>query len=191
MRLFDLNPMVDIGITPEQGWFADVLLLMCLFRDSLPISSREKGENDENKRRVVTRGRQPDLQLLVYNREQPLKPMAHELFDEMAPMLVALDAACHDVGRDPATLTRSVEVLVRPGGTPDDGADANAGGSGASLADEREISGEPSVIAAGLRRFADLGIDHLQVQLRPNSIEGVAAFAPVIEALADESLARI
>ena len=93
MRLFDLNPMVDIGITPEQATFADVLLLMCLFRDSPPISAREQGENDENKRRVVTRGRQSDLHLLVHNREQPLRALAHELFDDMAPFAEMLDAA--------------------------------------------------------------------------------------------------
>jgi glutamate--cysteine ligase len=93
MRLFDLNPMVDIGITPEQSSFADVLLMMCLFRDSPPISSREQSENDENKRRIVNRGRQPDLHLLVHNREQPFRPIAHELFDDMAPFAEMLDAA--------------------------------------------------------------------------------------------------
>ncbi|NBT54483.1 MAG: hypothetical protein EBT05_06260, partial [Betaproteobacteria bacterium] len=56
-RLFDLNPSIDIGIAPEQGTFADMFLLMCLFRDSPPISSREQAENDENKRRVVNHGR--------------------------------------------------------------------------------------------------------------------------------------
>ncbi|MEO8544357.1 MAG: glutamate--cysteine ligase [Burkholderiaceae bacterium] len=96
MRLFDLNPMVDIGITPEQGSFVDVLLLMCLFRDSPPISAREQGENDENKRRIVTRGRQSDLHLLVHNQEQPFRPMAHELFDEMAPFAEMLDTAYGD-----------------------------------------------------------------------------------------------
>ena len=93
MRLFDLNPMVDIGITPEQGTFADVLLLMCLFRDSPPISSREQSENDENKRRIVSRGRQPDLHLLVHNRDLPFQPLAHELFDDMAPFAEMLDTA--------------------------------------------------------------------------------------------------
>ena len=93
MRLFDLNPMVDIGITPEQGSFADVLLLMCLFRDSPPISSREQSENDENKRRIVSRGRQPDLHLLVHNRDVPFRPLAHEMFDDMAPFAEMLDAA--------------------------------------------------------------------------------------------------
>ena len=93
MRLFDLNPMVDIGITPEQSVFADVLLLMCLFRDSPPISSREQSENDENKNRIVNRGRQPDLHLLAHNGEYPFRPMAHELFDDMAPFAEMLDAA--------------------------------------------------------------------------------------------------
>ena len=93
MRLFDLNPFIDIGIAPEQSLFADVLLLMCLFRSSPPITSREQSENDENKRRVVTRGRQPSLQLLVHNREQPLRALAHELFDDMAPFAVMLDTA--------------------------------------------------------------------------------------------------
>jgi glutamate--cysteine ligase len=93
MRLFDLNPFIDIGIAPEQSLFADVLLLMCVFRSSPPITSREQAENDENKHRVVTRGRQPDLQLLVHNREQPLRALALELFEDMAPFAAMLDSA--------------------------------------------------------------------------------------------------
>jgi len=93
VRLFDLNPLVDIGITPDQGTFADVLLLMCLFRESPPITAREQSENDENKNRVVNRGRQPDLHLLAHNREQPFSPLAHELFDDMQPFAEMLDAA--------------------------------------------------------------------------------------------------
>ncbi len=93
MRLFDLNPFIDIGIAPEQSLFADTLLLMCLLRTSPPITAREQGENDENKHRVVTRGRQPGLQLLVHNHEQPLRALAHELFDDMAPFAAMLDSA--------------------------------------------------------------------------------------------------
>jgi glutamate--cysteine ligase len=123
MRLFDLNPFIDIGIAPEQSLFADVLLLMCLFRSSPPITSREQSENDENKHRVVTRGRQPDLQLLVHNREQPLRDLAHELFDDMAPIAAMLDtaynsqrysAAMHTLRQriDQPELTPSAQVLA-------------------------------------------------------------------------------
>jgi glutamate--cysteine ligase len=93
VRLFDLNPFVDIGIAPEQSTFADMLLLMCLFRESPPITAREQGENDENKARIVNHGRQPDLNLLVHNREQPFRPIAHALFDDMAPFADMLDSA--------------------------------------------------------------------------------------------------
>jgi len=90
---------------------------------------------------------------------------------EVPGLLADLATACRSVGRDPASITRSVEVLVRPG-DPDGVA-----------AEEREIRGAPEAIARELRRFADLGIDELQVQLRPNSLVGVKAFAPVIKAL--------
>ena len=93
VRLFDLNPLVDIGIAPEQSDFCDAFLLMCLLRDSPPITSREQGENLENKRRVVSRGRHPELRLMVHNTEQPMRPMAHELFDDMAPFAAILDTA--------------------------------------------------------------------------------------------------
>ncbi len=117
VRLFDLNPFVDIGITPEQGTFADVLLLMCLFRDSPPITSREQSENDENKNRVVNRGRQPDLHLLVHNREQAFRPLAHELFDDMTPFADMLDAA-YGGTRYANTLQRLRERIDQPDSTP-------------------------------------------------------------------------
>ena len=117
VRLFDLNPFVDIGITPEQSTFADVLLLMCLFRDSPPITSREQSENDENKSRVVNRGRQPDLQLLVHNREQALRPLAHELFDDMQSFAEMLDAA-YGGARYSTTMQGLRERINHPDSTP-------------------------------------------------------------------------
>lgn len=91
---------------------------------------------------------------------------------EVAPLIKAVDAACRQVDRDPATLTRSVEVLVRTSAARDD-----------APSDEHEIRGAPADVAGELRRFADLGLDHLQVQLRPNSIDGVKAFARILDIL--------
>jgi len=92
--------------------------------------------------------------------------------DEVPGMLKDMDDACRAVGRDPATISRSAEVLVRtvtaPAGVP---------------AEEHEMRGDPESIATQLRVLAGFGFDHLQVQLRPNSLEGVEAFAPVIEHL--------
>ena len=73
--------------------------------------------------------------------------------DEVPGMLKDMDDACRAVGRDPATISRSVEVLVRtvsaPAGVP---------------AEEHELRGDPDSIAAQLRGLAGFGFDHLQVR---------------------------
>ena len=130
MRLFDVNPMHAVGVAPEQSDFADVLLLMCLFRDSPPISAREHGENDENKRRVVNEGRKPGLHLLVHNREQPFAALAHELFDDMHVFAQMLDSAYG--GTSYSTTLQTLRGRIdRPSSTPSaqllDAASANGG----------------------------------------------------------------
>jgi probable F420-dependent oxidoreductase len=133
--------------------------------------------------RLEPRGPRPDgLPVMVGANGPRMLRLTAELADhwngglrslaEVPAQLAALETACREVGRDPASLTKSIEVLVR---TIPPRADVPA--------EEREIRGEPDAIAAELRRFADQGIDHLQVQLRPNSVDGVQAFAPVIDHL--------
>lgn len=51
--------------------------------------------------------------------------------------------------------------------------------------EERELRGAPDVLADELIRYVDLGLAHVQVQLRPNNVEGVRAAGPIIEALRD------
>ena len=92
--------------------------------------------------------------------------------EELAPLVVQVDAACAAAGRDPASLARSAEVLVRT---------LDAGGR---AAEERELRGSPAELAVELRRYAELGMTHLQVQLRPNRLEAVRAFQPVLDGLA-------
>jgi gamma-glutamylcysteine synthetase len=117
VRLFDLNPFVDVGIAPEQASFADILLLMCLFRQSPPITAREQGENDENLARIVNRGRQPGLNLLVHNRKQAFRPIAHALFDDMQPFAQMLDAAY--AGNHYSTTLASLRTRIdHPESTP-------------------------------------------------------------------------
>ena len=99
--------------------------------------------------------------------------------DEVPALLDALEGACREVGRDPSTITRSVEVLVRSISAP-------AG----SEPEPREIRGDAGKVAEQLVRFAGLGIDHLQVQLRPNTVDAVRAFQPVIAALRTAHPAR-
>ena len=92
--------------------------------------------------------------------------------DELRPLLDALEDACRKAGREPGSLTRSAEVRVRTVAAPPD-----------VEPEEREVRGAPDELVAALLAYAELGIDHLQVQVRPNTAAGVAAFGPVIERL--------
>ncbi len=83
-----------------------------------------------------------------------------------------LDAACRDVGRDPTSIERSGEVLVRPDSTDD---------QAIPPAEEQELRGAPDELAAALLAYRDLGIAELQVQLRPNTLSAVGAFEPVLD----------
>lgn len=80
-----------------------------------------------------------------------------------------VDAACVEVGRDPATLERTVGVWVDLPIAPSRGWNA--------------LTGSPEEIAAGLRRYADAGYSQIQVWLNPGTIEGIEGFAPVLEIL--------
>ena len=96
-----------------------------------------------------------------------------QLPDELPALIAKVDAACAAVGRDPATLPRSAEALIRTIDAPD-----------GRPPERSEIRGNPAELAAALRRYGDLGMGHVQVQLRPNRVEAVEAFGPVMEALA-------
>ncbi len=92
---------------------------------------------------------------------------------ELRPLLAAVDAACAAIGRDPTSLPRSAEMLVRTMPALD-----------GIRPEKMEIRGSPEVIAEAIRSYGELGISHVQVQLRPNTVGAVEALRPVVEVLA-------
>jgi alkanesulfonate monooxygenase SsuD/methylene tetrahydromethanopterin reductase-like flavin-dependent oxidoreductase (luciferase family) len=89
----------------------------------------------------------------------------------LRPLLARVDAACEAVGRDPRTLERSAAVIVEVG--PHE----------PSAMTGPPVTGSAAEIAAERRAYADAGVSHVQVWLEPNTPAGIAAFAPVLEAL--------
>jgi alkanesulfonate monooxygenase SsuD/methylene tetrahydromethanopterin reductase-like flavin-dependent oxidoreductase (luciferase family) len=77
------------------------------------------------------------------------------------PLRAKVDAACRAAGRDPASLGRTVAVLV----------------------DMAPLTGCPDELADGLRAYAREGVSHVQLWLEPNTVESVEAFAPALERL--------
>jgi alkanesulfonate monooxygenase SsuD/methylene tetrahydromethanopterin reductase-like flavin-dependent oxidoreductase (luciferase family) len=85
-----------------------------------------------------------------------------------------VDAACREVGRDPAAVERTVAVFVRlPGASGARSIDPNA----------PPVEGSAEHIAQALADLAAEGIGHAQLVIDPPTAQGVAALAPVLEAL--------
>ncbi len=88
-----------------------------------------------------------------------------------------LDAACRAVGRDPATLERTVGVNVRLGDLLP-GVDGAA--DDADESDEPALSGDVDAIAAGMCAYAADGTAHLIAALDPSSAAAVERFADAV-----------
>jgi len=97
--------------------------------------------------------------------------------DAIPPIRQKIDAACAAVGRDPASLGRTVAILVEVPGQKARLVSTSPTGSGEPL------TGSPAAIADALRGFAREGISHIQVVHVPNTVAGIEAFAPILEQL--------
>jgi alkanesulfonate monooxygenase SsuD/methylene tetrahydromethanopterin reductase-like flavin-dependent oxidoreductase (luciferase family) len=104
--------------------------------------------------------------------------------DEGPALLEAVDAACAKVERDPATLERTVGILIdqRP-------ASAQTSLQYVSLSTrtldtaQQPLTGDPATIAEELRNFGKAGFAQVQVSTSIDGMAGVEAMAPVLEHL--------
>jgi probable F420-dependent oxidoreductase len=100
---------------------------------------------------------------------------------ELEPRLAALDAACAEAGRDPATIERSACILIDLPGA------SGRGGHGETTRNSAPLfPADTAEAVAIIREYADAGISHLQVWLDPGTVAGIDTFAPVLSALRDE-----
>lgn len=93
------------------------------------------------------------------------------------PMRQRIDEACRAAGRDPSEVQRTLALFV-----------AFPGAQGRSMgdlaeADAEPISGEPGVLAARLRDFAEEGVAHVQLVLDPITEETIRALAGTLQRL--------
>lgn len=91
VRCIDLNPYEPLGVSGEQIDFLDVFLLYCLLSDS-PVTDGIKYQRaQENQRRIVTEGRNPDMRLLSACGEQSVQQWGHELLGDLRRVAKILD----------------------------------------------------------------------------------------------------
>jgi alkanesulfonate monooxygenase SsuD/methylene tetrahydromethanopterin reductase-like flavin-dependent oxidoreductase (luciferase family) len=101
----------------------------------------------------------------------------------VAPLRTLIDEACEEVGRDPATLQRTVSVLT---------AEAGADPWWESLPTSHDyepfapLSGEPEVFAEGLRAYHREGIAQVQISVDQISTAAIERLGPGLELLKKE-----
>jgi alkanesulfonate monooxygenase SsuD/methylene tetrahydromethanopterin reductase-like flavin-dependent oxidoreductase (luciferase family) len=91
---------------------------------------------------------------------------------EFAPRSAALEAACIEIGRDPASIGRSAGIIVEPTDV-----------TGAAEALAAPLRGSAEQIADGLRSFRDGGFTQVEILLWPRTLAALEAMAPVLELL--------
>lgn len=91
IRVSDLNPLLPLGLAPEQLKFMDVFLLFCLLNDSPQFAAGELTRHRQNFNLVALHGRNPDLRLQTETGVRAFREWAETLFAEMQPLAAALD----------------------------------------------------------------------------------------------------
>jgi alkanesulfonate monooxygenase SsuD/methylene tetrahydromethanopterin reductase-like flavin-dependent oxidoreductase (luciferase family) len=100
-------------------------------------------------------------------------PFSNDPIGDLREQQRALDKACADTGRDPATLGRTAAVAVGVLGRT-----ATYGPY-----EMVNLGNDTDEVVAGLRSLEAEGIDHVQVAMAPATPKGVEALAPVVEAV--------
>ena len=94
----------------------------------------------------------------------------------LAELLATIDAACAEVGRDPATLIRTVCPLVRM-----TGGKGRPSGSGQVVP---PLDGtDPAALAEELTDLAAMGIGHVMLVLDPITADSIAELEPMLRLL--------
>src|SRR5690554_5679676 len=91
VRCIDLNPYEPLDITTEQMRLMDAFLLFCLLHDSPHTDAEEYREGQENQKRVVYEGRNPELQLIRNGEEVSMRQWAEEILAGTADCAALLD----------------------------------------------------------------------------------------------------
>ncbi|SDK41230.1 glutamate--cysteine ligase [Billgrantia gudaonensis] len=135
VRCLDLDPFNALGIDEARMHFLDVFLMWCLLSESPWIPDDECDRLDDNRQRVVERGRDPEMRLEHDGRRRSVAEWGGEIFTELAQVAELLDASVEGTPhadalerlepslRDPA-LTPSGRLLARLDETGEEFVDA-------------------------------------------------------------------
>lgn len=169
VRILDINPFLNEGLSGQQIRFMDAFLLYCLFSQCPSQSDTGCTETRGNQTKVITRGRDPELRLERDGKKVKLKDAAHELLEAVGNIAKVLDTAHETFDYSSAIYAQQAKV------------------------DDPELtpSGQlMSSIAQG-EDFLDISYDQAQLQKRHFASIGIdPEFSEKMQREATESLAR-
>jgi len=117
LRSLDVNAFDPLGISEDQLYFLEALMVFCLLQDSPAIGAQEAAAIDRNQNQAAHRGRDPQLKLERAGQMLPLRQWGLELLDAMAGICAVLDG--HPSGGPySASLARQRAALQDPALTP-------------------------------------------------------------------------
>jgi alkanesulfonate monooxygenase SsuD/methylene tetrahydromethanopterin reductase-like flavin-dependent oxidoreductase (luciferase family) len=107
--------------------------------------------------RILIGARRPRMLRLIARHADAWNTAWHTKPDVVAERWAEMRAACAEVGRDPASLELTAGVMLR----------IALPGEPAPEADAHHISGTPEEVAAALRGFREVGVQHLILVVEP------------------------
>ena len=110
----------------------------------------------------------------------------HNQVDGIRRLRPIIDAACREQGRDPATLERTVTVLMADS-TADPWWDRLPSTQIAAQPALVPLTGTPETVAGVLREYEREGISHVQICVEPTTRKTIEDLVPVLEALDADS----
>ncbi len=117
VRLMDLDPFEQVGITAQTMRFLDVFLMQCLLTDSPPDTPQEIAELKHNQHHTAARGREPGLTLKRGGGEVLLADWGREVLNRCELVAGALDAAHRSTDYSLA-VREARRALLEPQRTP-------------------------------------------------------------------------
>ena len=113
VRALDVNCQEPSGVSIEQLYFTEVLVLFCLLETSANLTAEELHEIEYNELTVALRGRTPGLELVRDGGRVPLRDWSLEICARMQPLAAHLDAHIGSTVYQDA-VARQVEALNNP-----------------------------------------------------------------------------
>lgn len=92
VRSTDIDPLKPLGIDLEQSLFMDTFLITCLICSNEPISDQECQQISINQQLVVTRGREPGLELACSSGGQSVNQRGRSMLDQVRLTAQVMDS---------------------------------------------------------------------------------------------------